>query len=100
MSDSRKELRKSKIQARNSLSQEEWERLSAVISERLASSDAFRDARTVLIYRATKGEVRLDALERANSIPMEPWDKPMEMVFAEACIYFKKTGLKKNAAML
>ena len=66
MSDNRKELRKSKIQARNSLSPEERERLSAVISERIAASEVFQRAKTVLIYRATKGEVRLDALEKAD----------------------------------
>ena len=189
MSDNRKELRKSKIQARNSLSPEERERLSAVISERIVTSEVFQRAKTVLIYRATKGEVRLDALEKADeaagkrlvyplcisdsemisllpedenawkpgyfdimepvreksaeippeeidlvicpctvfdencgrmgmgagfydrylakcvnahiaavafevqkadSIPMEPWDKPMEMVFTEAGTYYKK----------
>ena len=189
MSDNRKELRKSKIQARNSLSPEERERLSAIISDRIASSEIFKKSKTVLIYRATKGEVRLDALEKAEeaagkrlvyplcisdsemisllpedenawkpgyfgimepvrekseeispeeidlvicpctvfdencgrmgmgagfydrylekcvnahiaavafelqkagSIPMEPWDKPMEMVFTEAGIYYKK----------
>lgn len=66
MSDNRKELRKSKIQARNSLSPEERERLSAIISERIATSEVFQNAKTVLIYRATKGEVRLDALEKAD----------------------------------
>ena len=66
MSESRKELRKSKIQARNSLSREDRERFSAVISERIAASEVLRKAKTVLIYRATKGEVRLDALERAD----------------------------------
>ena len=66
MSESRKELRKSKIQARNSLSREDRERFSAVISERIAASEVFQRAKTVLIYRATKGEVRLDALEKAD----------------------------------
>ena len=66
MSDNRKELRKSKIQARNSLSPEERERLSAIISDRIAISEIFKNAETVLIYRATKGEVRLDALEKAD----------------------------------
>ena len=57
MSDNRKELRKSKIQARNSLSPEERERLSAIISEIIATSEVFKNAKTVLIYRATKGAV-------------------------------------------
>ena len=30
-------------------------------------------------------------VQKADSIPMEPWDKPMEMVFTEAGIYYKKT---------
>lgn len=29
-------------------------------------------------------------VQKADSIPMEPWDKPMEMVFTETCTYFKK----------
>lgn len=66
MSDYRKELRKSKIHARNSISTEERQRLSALISERIASSELYKKANTVLIYRATKGEVRLDALEAAE----------------------------------
>ena len=66
MSEYRKELRKSKIQARNSLSPEDRERLSAIISDRIASSEIFKKSKTVLIYRATKGEVRLDALEKAD----------------------------------
>lgn len=66
MSDYRKELRKSKIHARNSLSAEERQQLSALISERIASSELYKKANTVLIYRATKGEVRLDALEAAE----------------------------------
>ena len=66
MSEYRKELRKSKIQARNSLSPEERERLSAIISEKIATSEVFQRAKTVLVYRATKGEVRLDALEKAD----------------------------------
>lgn len=66
MSEYRKELRKSKIQARNSLSPEDRERLSAIISEKIATSEVFQRAKTVLIYRATKGEVRLDALEKAD----------------------------------
>ncbi|MGN1334305.1 MAG: 5-formyltetrahydrofolate cyclo-ligase [Anaerovoracaceae bacterium] len=66
MSENIKELRKSKIQERNSLSPEDRERLSAIISERIATSEIFKSAKTVLIYRATKGEVRLDALERTK----------------------------------
>ena len=57
-------LRKEKIQARDALSKEEREALSARIAERLAQSAFFADAKTVLLYRAVRGEVRLEALER------------------------------------
>ena len=62
----RKELRKSKIQARNNLSPEDRQTFSAQISERVVTSELFRNAGTILIYRATKGEVRLEALEKAE----------------------------------
>ena len=28
-------------------------------------------------------------VQKADCIPMEPWDKPMEMVFTEAGTYYK-----------
>lgn len=66
MSDYRKELRKTKIHARDSLSSEERQQLSALISERVATSELYKKAKTVLIYRATRGEVRLENLEEAK----------------------------------
>lgn len=61
----RTRLRKSKIKARDALTPEERERLSRLISERVAASEVFRRAKTVLLYRAVRGEVRLEALEAA-----------------------------------
>ena len=66
MSDYRKELRKTKIHARDSLSSDERQQLSALISERVATSELYKKAKTVLIYRATRGEVRLENLEEAK----------------------------------
>lgn len=59
----KKELRQSKIRARNSLSEEERQRRSISISEKIASSEVYKKAKTVLIYRAVKGEAQLEALE-------------------------------------
>lgn len=61
----RKWLRREKICARDALSWEERKRLSGELVKRLVSSPEFQRARTVLIYRATRGEVRLEALEAA-----------------------------------
>lgn len=61
----RKWLRKQKIRARDSLTKEERERLSAALVKNLIATPEFRAAKTVLIYRATRGEVRLEALEAA-----------------------------------
>ena len=69
--DERKALRKSKIAARDGLSSEERDRLSKSIVSRILESQMFRDAKTVMIYRGTRGEVRLDALEDAVRCSME-----------------------------
>ena len=61
----RKWLRKRKIKARDSLSKEEREELSARLVENLVATPEFQNAKTVLIYRATRGEVRLETLESA-----------------------------------
>ena len=61
----RKWLRRDKIRARDALSPEERERLSGELVTRLVSSPEFQGAGTVLIYRATRGEVRLEGLETA-----------------------------------
>lgn len=61
----RKCLRKMKIKARDSLGAEKREELSRELVSRLVATPEFRAAKTVLIYRATRGEVRLEALEQA-----------------------------------
>ncbi len=61
--DIRKLLRKEKIHARDSLDQKQREEMSSRIAERILDSKEFRAAKTILIYRATRGEVRLNDLE-------------------------------------
>lgn len=61
----RKALRKMKIGARDALTPEERAERSAKIAERIRSSEVYQNAKTVLIYRATKGEVSLGALQEA-----------------------------------
>ena len=61
----RKWLRKSRIKARDSLTPQAREERSARIACRIAASEEFQKARTVLLYRAARGEVRLEALESA-----------------------------------
>lgn len=63
--EDKKQLRKSKIQARDNLSPEEREAFSGQIVERILASKEFQKAKTIMIYRATRGEVRLEELERA-----------------------------------
>lgn len=75
--EERKALRKSKIAARDALSPEERVRLSKSMVSRILSSDVFRDAKTVLIYRATRGEARLEALEEAVQKAAEAGDSFM-----------------------
>lgn len=53
-------IRRQKIQARNSLTAEGREKKSQEILERLVASPEFSEAGTILIYRATKGEVNID----------------------------------------
>ena len=61
----REELRRAGIGARDSLTPEAREEMSRRIAERIAASPEFRAAGTVLLYRAVRGEVRLEALEAA-----------------------------------
>ncbi|MDO4545657.1 MAG: 5-formyltetrahydrofolate cyclo-ligase [Bacillota bacterium] len=63
----RRALRKSKIRARDSLRPEERRRSSQLIVERILSSEVYQKSKTILIYRATRGEVVLDALEEAEN---------------------------------
>ena len=64
--EARKLLRKSKIKARNSLSPEERLEKSEAICARLAASREYKNAKNILIYKATRGEVRLEPLEKLS----------------------------------
>lgn len=69
--EERKALRKAKIAARDSLTAEKRDRLSKSIVSRILDSRLFREAKTVLIYRGIRGEVRLDGLEEAVEMGSE-----------------------------
>ena len=60
--DSRLMLRKQYILARESLSPAERAEKSFRAAERIAALPEFRAARTVMLYRAVRGELTLDAL--------------------------------------
>ncbi len=58
----RNRIRKEKKQARSALSPAEREEKSARAVERIAASEAFRAAKTVMLYDHVGGELSLDAL--------------------------------------
>lgn len=58
----RKSIRKRGIRARDALSPDEREELSRRAVERIAASNEFQNARTVMIYRAVRGELDLSSL--------------------------------------
>lgn len=58
-------LRRQKIAARDALSPQQRIRRSAQIAAHIVANPAFQAARTILLYRAVRGEVRLDEVERA-----------------------------------
>ena len=60
--EERQALRKRYILARESLTEAERTEKSRRAVERIASLPAFREARTVMIYRAVRGELSLEAL--------------------------------------
>lgn len=60
--EERRALRKALIRARNSLTPEERAERSARAVERLAESEVFRTARTVMLYDHVGGELSLDSL--------------------------------------
>ena len=62
----RKEIRKACIAARNALTAEERTEKSVDIAEKLVRTPEYQRAKTVMIYKAVKGEVRLEALEKYN----------------------------------
>ena len=61
----RQNLRKSRIAARDALGAKERNSLSKSIVSRILASPVFRQAKTILIYKGIRGEVRLEALEEA-----------------------------------
>lgn len=61
----RRWLRREKIRARDSYSPSERDELSRRMVSHILGSEDFKRAKTVLIYRAAKGEARLEALESA-----------------------------------
>lgn len=58
----KRELRKEKIRARDSLSRDERAEKSERIAQRVLDSEEFKAAGTVMIYNAVRGEVSLSAL--------------------------------------
>lgn len=60
----KKWLRKKCKAARNNLTEEERISFSSQIAARIASSPAFKEAQTIMIYKWTSGEVKLDELEK------------------------------------
>ena len=63
MEDRKAKLRRAGILARESLSQEEREKGSIRIVEQILKSPEYKSARIVMLYKAVRGEVRLDRLE-------------------------------------
>ena len=61
----RRWLRAAKIQARDSLPPEDRSEKSEQIVHRIICSREFQNAKTVMLYRAARGEVRLDMLEQS-----------------------------------
>ncbi len=62
--EERNTVRKSGILGRDSLSERDRTEFSSVIAEKIAASDEFKRAGTILIYKGVKGEVHLEKLER------------------------------------
>lgn len=58
-------LRRDKIRTRDQFTPEAREELSRQVVAQILSAPEFRQAKTVMLYRATRGEVRLEALEHA-----------------------------------
>ena len=64
LKDSKKELRKEKIKAREALAEEDRIAYSADICRCITETEEYRSAKVLFIYKWIKGEVRLDELER------------------------------------
>ena len=65
--DERRELRKSRIAARDALTPTERAEKSKAICEKILASEEYRNADKILIYSAIRGEVSLSALENDPS---------------------------------
>lgn len=61
----RADLRRIKIKSRNQYSEKERLALSQKIADRILASKEFQAAKTIMIYKGIRGEVRLEALEDA-----------------------------------
>ncbi|MBR3375534.1 MAG: 5-formyltetrahydrofolate cyclo-ligase [Firmicutes bacterium] len=61
--EERKALRKSKIAARQALSEEDRAVKSAFIVDKIIESPEYKEAKNILIYSAIRGEVSLDGLK-------------------------------------
>lgn len=62
----REALRREKNAARDGLSTQKRQEQSLAICRRILQTPEYRNARTVMLYKAVKGEVRLATLEGAN----------------------------------
>lgn len=65
LSDRKRELRKSRISAREGLTEEERIAKSSEICKNITMLPEYAVAETIFIYKWTRGEVKLDALEEA-----------------------------------
>lgn len=63
----RKDLRSSVIKARNALTEEERIERSVQICKAISELPEYKRAKTVMLYKWTRGEVRLDELEEGGS---------------------------------
>lgn len=63
----RKNLRKEKIKARDSYTVEERMALSEAICKNILSSDEYKSAKIIMIYKAVRGEVNLSYLEKEGA---------------------------------
>lgn len=63
-------LRKTKIKSRDAYGVEERQLRSRQIAEQILAAPEFRQARTILLYKGMRGEVRLEQIEKAvQSMP-------------------------------
>lgn len=58
----RRRMRKNGIAAREALTKEDRARFSAIICEKIAALPEYKEARTIMSYRAVRGEVSLEGL--------------------------------------